>query len=234
VTARRRAAFLLALAALVLTACGGDEGAAGDGNVFANPGFEEGREPWFSIDSPAWGPPFELSTDRARSGASSALLELRSEQGGPARVYGVVQEVAPDELPETISGSYFVDRWEQGTPKQYLQFVVIVWGAANAPREVAQVGNHQIRYVLAGVDEPPIEVSNARFVMAGSGAPRRGEWVSFERNLREDFERLWGSVPEGFESVRVLFEVRWDGREPEDAPSAADVYYDDLYLGPAR
>ncbi len=201
-------------------------------NLFANPGFEEGEEPWFSLRTEGWGTAFSLSSDDPRSGATSALLELRSEDDlDPARVYGVVQEVSPDEFPEVLSGYYRVGRWEQGTPKQYLQFVVIVSEADNIPPEVAAATNHQIRYILAGVDAPPIEIGNARFVMVGTGRPQVDQWVRFERNVRQDFEQLWGAVPAGFSKLRLLFEVRWDDRDPSAGPSTADVFYDDLYLG---
>lgn len=203
-------------------------------NQFQNANFEEGYGPWCSLGTPAWGPPFSLSTAQAHSGQRSALLELRSgDDARSAQVYGVVTEIAPEEFPEVLSGYYYVDGWEQGTAKQYMQFVVIVWEADNIPPEIAVATNHQVRYVLAGVDSPPIEIANARFVMAGTGEPEQGRWVRFERNIREDFEELWGAVPEGFSRLRILFEVRWDERTPADAPSAADVYYDDLYIGPA-
>ena len=246
----RWSAALLAAFALAFSACAGNGQEAASpteaplttssprpagGNLFGNPGFEEGEEPWLSLTTEAWGKPFSVSPDQARTGASSALLELRSSEAGagPARVYGVVQEVSPAELPETLSGYYYVDRWERGTPKQYLQFVVIVHEARNIPPEASPATNHQVRYLLAGVDSPPIAISNARFVMVGAGEPQQGQWVYFERNLRSDFEQLWGAVPEGFSKLRILFEVRWDDRQPSDGPSAADVYYDDLYLGPA-
>ena len=35
-----------------------------------------------------------------------------------------------------------------------------------------------------------------------------------------------------FHSIRILFETRWDNRQASDGPSAADVYYDNLYAGP--
>ena len=239
---RQGLAALLAAAALALAACGGDGQLSPEltpsdrpprANLFANPGLEDGPEPWISLRTEAWGKPFSVSPEQAQSGANSALLELRSGEGGTARVYGLVQEVAPDELPELLSGYYYVERWEQGTPIQYLQAVVIVWRAANIPPEVAVATNHQIRYILGGVESPPIRIGNARFVMVETGPPEQGGWVYFELNLRQDFQELWGAVPEGFEKLRILFEVRWDDRQPSDAPSAADVYYDDLYLGPA-
>ena len=41
------------------------------------------------------------------------------------------------------------------------------------------------------------------------------------------------AAPEKFEFVRLLFEVRYDGRTSGETPSA-DVYYDDLHFGEAR
>jgi hypothetical protein len=63
-------------------------------------------------------------------------------------------------------------------------------------------------------------------------APTTDGWVYFERNIRQDFLDQWGSVPEGFSSIRILFESRYE-EKPAGAEVAADVFYDDLYLGPA-
>lgn len=238
----------LPLLTLVLAACSGQGPRAGcanaletpvaprQQNLFLNPGFEQGRDPWFSLETAAWGSAFRASDAAARSGSSSALLELRSDdaEAGQVRVYGVVYEMSPEAFPELLSGYYCVDRWEQGTPRQYLQFVVIALDAANIPAEVASATNHQVRYILAGVDSQPTFISNARYVMITRSEPKLGEWVRFERNVREDFEALWGDAPEGYVGLRILFEVRWDDRLPSDGLSAADVYYDDLYFGPAQ
>jgi hypothetical protein len=75
-------------------------------------------------------------------------------------------------------------------------------------------------------------ISNAHFVFLGREDPPLEQWVPFRVNVRDDFQRLWGAAPEGFEKIRVLFEVRYDSKAPGEAP-AADVYYDDLYFGPA-
>lgn len=220
---------LVALLALI-AACGG--GGSGDGNLFVNPGFEGDASgaPWFSLDEPAWGAPFSVSDRQAHEGGRSALLELRPD-GDATSVVGVVQELAPGGMPELLSGAYYVERWEPGTPKQYVQAVVIVIGAENAP-EGLDADNYQLRYVLAGVDQPPLELGNARFVLPDDGAIQPGRWLRFELDLHADFERLWAAVPAGFTGLRVLFEVRWDNRVDGDGPAAADVYFDDLYLGP--
>ena len=208
---------------------------AAPGNALQNGGFESGGDPWTSLSTASWGRAFTLSQQKAHSGSNSAYLELRSEDGGATKVYGVVQELPPGQFPETLSGYYYVDQWEKGTPKQYLQFVVIVNNAANIPPEVTalQAMNHQVRYILAGVDSQPTNILNSRYVFVTKEPPKQGEWVHFERNVRQDFCDLWGSVPTGYSSIRVLFETRWDDRAGTDGPSAADVYYDDLYWGPA-
>ena len=48
-----------------------------------------------------------------------------------------------------------------------------------------------------------------------------------------DFEKLWETVPQGFDKIRVMFEVRCDNKRAGEGPVHADVYYDDLYWGPA-
>jgi hypothetical protein len=232
----------LALAALVAaaTACGSSSStepagtAAGppaiSANLFLNPGFEEGANPWYSLATEAWGPPFQVSDKEAHGGSRSAFLELQAgPQDAGAKVFGVVQEVTADSFPEVVSGYYHVDNWVRATQKQYLQFVVIVWGATNLPGGFA---NHQIRYPLAGISEPPFQLSNARFLFVGKDEPAQGQWVHFERNIKQDFEDAWGAVPQGFSKIRMLFEARYDDKSA-GTEGKADVYYDDLYIGPA-
>jgi len=232
---RCRAVFLrirwpilaMALLALIMGCDDGESAAPAAGNLFGNPGFEDGRDPWFSLKPPD----FTVSTDVAHSGGASALLPLaadKSEEG--IKIIYLVQEVKPRELPAVIAGYYRVENWNKGTKKQYLQFVVIVFGADNLPGGFV---NHQIRYLLSGVEAPPFAIGNAHFVFLSRDDPPIGEWVPFQRNLREDFEKFWGAVPENFEHIRVLFEVRYDDKDIGEGPLAADVYYDDLYLGPA-
>jgi hypothetical protein len=239
---RSRRWAMLTLAAIVLAAaCGGGEsqptatpgppvGSAVPQNLFPNGSFEEGPDPWFSLDSPAWGTPFHVTDTVAHSGRRSALLEMRAGPGETgARVFGVVQEIEPDEFPELISGYYRVEDWLKGTEKQYLQFVVIVWGPANfSPASP----NYQIRFPLAGIDEEPFNLSNAHFQFVTKEQPVTDQWVYFERNIRDDFQRLWGAVPEGFSSIRILFEVRYDDKSVGTALEG-NAYYDDLYVGPA-
>jgi hypothetical protein len=147
-----------------------------------------------------------------------------------AKVYYLVQEVTPQQMPEVVCGYYFAENWVKGSPHQYVQFVVIAFNPQNIE---GGHPNYQLRYILGGADSPPFQIENAKFVfVTRSTEPPLGQWVPFELHLREDFERLWGRVPEGFDKLRLLFEVRWDNKVAGVSPAEADVYYDDLYAGP--
>lgn len=224
-----------------LAACSGNDSqpatpateseAGAAGNVFRNPSFEDGEASWISLTSQAWGPPFTASREVAHSGQQSAYLELRGTPGlKDVEVVGVVQEIAPEQFPEFLSGYYRVEDWKRGTAKQYLQFVVIVFGADGSS---GGFPNNQIRYPLAGISEEPFDIANAKFVFVGTDEPATNTWVYFERNIRQDFLEQWGAVPEHFDKLRILFEVRYDDYEPLDDELEADVFYDDLYIGPA-
>lgn len=231
------------IVALIAAACSGDDGpgptpspnptatapTAPAGNLLANPGFEDGDAPWYTIKEESG---FEVVSDLPHEGANSALLRMddpESAEGG--KVYYLVQEVTPEEFPDVIEGFYRVENWHKGTIRQYLQFVIIAFGPSNFP---ATVSNYQLRYPLAGIDAPPFAIGNAIFVFVDREDPVVGEWVPFSLNVRDDFQRLWGRVPENFERLRLLFEVRWDGKQAGDGAPRADVYYDDLYAGDAR
>jgi len=196
------------------------------GNLLINPGFEGGSEPWITL-APESG--FEVTQDQAYSGTSSARLRMRDViEAEGAKVYYLVQEINPATFPEVIRGFYRVENWNKGTVRQYLQFVVIAIGPKNLP---ADSPNYQLRYPLAGIDSPPFDIGNAFFVFLSREEPKEGEWVPFEANIKEDFQRLWKAVPCGYEKLRLLFEVRWDGKVAGDGAPEGDVYYDDLYTG---
>lgn len=142
-------------------------------------------------------------------------------------IFGAIQEVSPSEFPNRISGYYKVENWNRGTKKQYLQFVVIVWGDQDVPR----YPNIQIRYILAGITAPPFNIGNGRFMFLGEEEPKQSTWIHFQRDLRADFIEKWGHVPWDFKKIRFLFETRYDGKIPEESNIHADVYFDQLYLG---
>ncbi|MFQ5472603.1 MAG: hypothetical protein ACE5FA_06950 [Dehalococcoidia bacterium] len=225
--------LLALLTLLILAACsgGGDESISGSGNLFDNAGFEEGADPWFTLNEDSG---FEVSKEFARSGEYSAILRMDdpvSAEG--ARVYYLVQELEPEGFPEVVEGFYRVENWGRGTDRQYVQVVIIAMEPENFPADIAS--NFQLRYVLAGLDVDPFENPdgpvNARMVFVSRDEPVQGEWVEFRLNVREDFERLWDRVPEGFDRLRLLFEVRWDAKPAGDGAPRGDVYYDDLYIG---
>jgi hypothetical protein len=195
-------------------------------NLLRNGSFEQGVEPWFSLESEHWAG-FSRSDRYAVDGRFSAYLALRADpEDHGAKVFGLIQELRPKRFPKRLSGYYRVENWRRGTAKQYLQCVIIAWG----DRAVSQYSNVQIRYILAGLTEPPFAINNARFVFLGDREPIQGRWVRFERDLRSDFLQQWGHIPENFEKIRVLCEARYDDKEPGTVVSA-DVYYDALYLG---
>jgi hypothetical protein len=208
---------------------GGDEEAAPAGNLFENPGFETGGEPWFSIVEETG---FEVTSERAHTGGHAAVLRMDdpvSAEGN--QVYYLVQDLEPENLPQVVDGFYRVENWNRGAERQYIQVAVIVVGPDNFPEDLP---NYQLRYILAGQKTPPFEIRNAHFVFVNGDEPVEGEWVPFSLSIRDDFEAYWGMAPEDFESMRLLFEVRWDAKSAGSGAPRADVYYDDLYLGERR
>jgi hypothetical protein len=201
-------------------------------NLLANPSFENGAEPWITL-APESG--FEVSPEQANCGAASAVLRMRDPATAEgSKVYYLVQEINPEDFPEVVRGSYRVENWNHGTVRQYLQFVIIAIGPKNFEGLSQQHPNYQIRYPLAGIQSPPFPIGNAFFEFLGRDEPVQGQWVPFEANIRADFERLWKRVPADYEKLRLLFEVRWDAKTPGDGAPNGDIYYDDLYAGPAN
>ncbi|QYK47593.1 MAG: hypothetical protein KF838_12475 [Phycisphaeraceae bacterium] len=201
-------------------------------NLLLNPSFEGGMDPWFSFaerNTTSWGK-FAISDTVARTGTRSAHLEMDSTKyRGRTRIHGAVQEFKTTHAPETIGGWYKVENWQRGTPKQYLQVVVILWNIQERVPAIGNARNVQIAYTLAGVEEAPLSISNRKFILSGPPEPVQGEWVHFEINPRTDFKAHWGVDFSNFEFCRVLFEVRFDSLRDEDPPVRGDVYYDDLY-----
>jgi len=227
--AHRTGVIAAAFALLAFSAaCGGGDGqpAPTASSQIVNGGFENGRVPWFVLKPPE----FNISDAKAHSGIFSAQLELRgNESDRDTKIAYLVQEMQPAEFPDVLSGYYYVDNWKKGTGKQYLQFVVVAFAPKNFPEDIS---NYQIRYLLAGIDSPPFDIANAKFIFDSKEDPPVGQWVKFEHNVKEDFKRLWDKVPEDFDNIRLLFEVRYDDKAAGEGPAEADVYYDDLYFGP--
>jgi hypothetical protein len=196
-------------------------------NLFMNESFESGKEPWFALVTPNW-ESFEITDRYAIHGRHSAYLALRAASSAEGtKIVGVVQEVSPPEFPSRLSGFYYVEHWRRGAQKQYLQVVVIVLAdPKNKP-----FLNYQLRYVLSGIDRPPLQIVNSKYVLSGISKIQEGRWIKFDFDLHSDFRRHWGQVPKGFTKIRILFEVRYDNKTAGGGDARADVYYDDLYCG---
>jgi hypothetical protein len=196
-------------------------------NLLMNDSFEAGKESWFSLVTPNW-ESFEITDRYANDGRHSAYLGLRAPSSTVGtKIVGIVQEVSPSEFPRRLSGFYHVEHWRRGAQKQYLQVVVIVFAdPTNKP-----FPNYQLRYVLSGIDRPPLHIMNAKYVFSGVSEVQEGHWIRFDFDLHSDFRRHWGQVPQGFMKIRILFEVRYDDKTAGADDVRADVYYDDLYLG---
>jgi hypothetical protein len=225
-------------AALLLSglfvACGsGSEPPPPAPNALANASFEQGREPWYDMrrpEVPAWGT-FEISDAEAFDGSHALRLALDSADfPGGTGIAGAVQEVPLPGPPHILRGHYRVDRWERGTPIQYIQVVVMSMHPLNFPQW--RSASIQVAFVLAGIDEPPFEIANRRFDFLGPVEPEQGRWIPFEIDLHEAFKRHWTYLPRDGSTMRLFLEARFDGFEERgDRRARADVYFDALHLG---
>ena len=208
-------------------------------NYLVNPGFEHGRSGWsWRENSKVWSD-FAIVTKPVRTGRYAAHLKLRQRATDPSRpvgVYGVVQELPPDRIPEVVGGWVRVDRWEKNArgAHLYLQLVAIVWGDPRTPEIVSprrpprKLQNYQMRYYLGGAKKPAFQLLNARIKFVAKELPAFREWTHFEVKLREDIKKEWGILPDGHDFIRLLFEARWDNL-PKGGSVKADVFFDDLY-----
>jgi hypothetical protein len=199
-------------------------------NLLVNPGFEQGESPWKWLSWSADWAPFKIGSERFRSGRRAAYLPVKSR--GETRqtvIWGVVQEVTIGEtFPACMEGWYFVSQWKRGATKQYLQTIVIPLLKSFGPQ-------HQVRMILTGIDHPSYNLANARVFFVDPQkptTPRLGEWIHFHCPVGEWFQKAWGSLPPAGTRLRVFFEARFDDRGQGSGESVADVWFDDLYLGP--
>lgn len=225
----------LLAAVIVATACGGGSGGDPESsdNLIQNAGFEDGEIGWSArIGIPT------ISSDQAKSGSNSLLVSMAVDEESPASgVEHAYQTVGADEVPEFLSFDYYVAEWVRGTEKQYIDVAVIVTGdGPGTPQcpgpENPPCPNIQMRYVLAGVTTEPAVVLNARWRYTGDIEPTTGEWLRFEANLRDEMTEDWSSLPSNIQSVRLQFQVRYDEKSPDELDAAAEVYWDNVYLGP--
>ncbi|MCB1229953.1 MAG: hypothetical protein KDN19_06790 [Verrucomicrobiae bacterium] len=207
-------------------------------NLLENASFENGRAPWVSLtdSSPFWRD-FDLSDTVAHSGRHSARLpldSLRQNQSG-TWVWGVARDIETDHLPRTVSGFFHVHGWQQGTPNQYLQAIVLLMPTEEGFPQVFDdpIVPLQLSWVLGGINREPFYIQNRKFIFAGDLEVPQDRWVGFEFDLHRDFKEQWGFVPEKFAKIRIIFEARYDGWQLGQGEVSGDVFYDDLYLGDA-
>ncbi len=222
----------LVLVGLVLAGCGGGKSGASPqatGNLLQNPGFEQGADPWHTMDTAGWSRDFDVTDVLAHSGAHSLHVTLvPPPQPEQDWVFGVAQDITTNEVPEYVSGYYRVENWQKATPSQYLQFVVIVF---SKDPSTGTTTNTQLRYLLAGASTEPFRIDNAKFIFVNRSEPAMGQWVHLSGNVREDFQKEWGSLPQNITSVRIFFEARYDSSTAIQPQIGGDVYYDDVYAG---
>lgn len=201
-------------------------------NALLNPGFEDGQQGWNTAKNP-----FTVTSEQALSGSAAAELTMRDTTESPVtNTYTFFQEITPAEFPEVLSFNYLVKHWVKGTAKQYISVTVIAYGGTDAfpdcPGETPdECPNYQIRYILGGVSQNPIQVENAKYIYVSRDEPSLDEWVPVTRDLERDFQNTWGAIPKNPEKVRIVAEVRYDDRQGDDGPMEADVYFDDMFLG---
>jgi hypothetical protein len=198
------------------------------GNLLLNPGFEEGRNSWNWLDWSKYWVDFAISIRKAHSGKNSAYLKIDSAQASPeTEIHGVMQTLKPNRFPGTASGWYRVENWQRGAPKQYLQFVVMVWGGH------PEFNNYQIRYILTGITTPPFSMRNVKYMLPPdlSETPSQNKWIHFEFPILADFLKQWGITPAGYDKINFFFEARYDEKPAGTTTLRADVYYDDLFVG---
>lgn len=194
------------------------------GSLVTNGGFEHGLAPWFAPALPGWRHG-EVLAGPAHGGARSLFARLRGEAGSAdERRWGAIYEVGTVPFPRHASLWYRVERWQPANAIQYLLLAVMVGTGGQT---------WQVRYFLAGAAAIPYnEKGNVRYVLVRQGPPEIGRWVSFATDLHRDFEQRWGRVPRNFEWLRIAVEARYDTRGvPLDREAAADVYFDDVYVG---
>jgi hypothetical protein len=212
------------------------------GNQLRNPGFESGTEGWGKIGKNK-SVPFEVVGEPVHSGNGAAHLVVSWKAGKPGRPVSVLstsQEISPPSFPDRIAGWYRVDRWEDTPDPGALQLQILVVAIGDPrTREIVELGepdispniaNFQLRYQLAGPTEAPDDGGNIKTRVIGKGPPELGSWLHFDLPVKSDFKQSWGSAPENFRYLRIMFAVRWDDKE-EGAALHADVYYDDLFFG---
>jgi hypothetical protein len=191
-------------------------------NLLANPGFEDGSQPWAAADGSAQ--PFVVTDTRANSGSQSVLLAVE-DASGPASS-GVRQSSVTPDFPEFLSGMYFVDEWETDGAAPYLEFSV----TAVAGDIGGVVADRTMRFVIAGAGAAPHTDAFSGAVFLQRDEPDTAAWTYFGYPVKRAFELRFGSAPASWTRIDVTLQVRFDAVAEGAAPGAS-AYFDDLYMG---
>lgn len=227
--------MLLPAIALVFASCGVfdaprplPESAPVASNLLANAGFESDASSWVA-PMLAGSDGFSISDSVSRSGSHSLALQLAGNaEATGSHTVGGVQAINTKEFPEYISGFYRVDDWHSAATFQYVQAVV----AVRSDDYGDGVPVHEIRFSLAGLDRPPFSVPGVSFFFLSRAAPAGHNWVYFDYPLRLAFMTRFGKVPSRWDAIDVRLEVRYDAKTKDEGATSAQVYFDDLYVGP--
>jgi hypothetical protein len=196
-------------------------------NLFINPGFEDGSQPWISPQQADWSP-FSVSDSKAHDGTHSMRAQLEGDPNLAAkRSAGGSQEVRTGDFPEFVSGFYRVDSWQPRARFQYVEFVVRVRGGDFDD----DVPTHEVRFLIGGTASDPPGAPGISLIYLSRGAPALGRWTYFSYPVKRAFESRFGEAPTHWDGMEVSFDVRYDGLTATEPYPAADVYFDDLYIG---
>jgi len=74
-----------------------------------------------------------------------------------------------------------------------------------------------------GSSAPSPYTKNALIVAVESGSAKTGQWVSEERNIRDDYRKLFGEEPPDVGAVAVMTDT-------DDTREDITAYYGDIFL----
>lgn len=197
-----------------------------DANLLANPGFEDGGQGWIAPQQAAW-TPFTIVDGPAHGGGYAMRVQLPGDPSTPSHTAGGVQALDTHVFPEFLSGFYRVDSWRPNAALQYLQFVVRVAGGDMG----VESPTYEVRFLVAGAERDTPTTRDAHLIFISRAAPVIGRWTYFSYPVRRAFELRFSRAPLVWDSIQVSLEVRYDGITADAAFEAADVYFDDLYVG---
>lgn len=71
---------------------------------------------------------------------------------------------------------------------------------------------------------PSAYTNNVRMIAVESGQKRLGEWISEQRNVRADYQRLFGEEPGKLNAVAIMTDT-------DNSAAAATAWYGDIWFG---